>query len=116
VNAGNSHHGSQGTADAKSRILSLARQLLTGQIGVIAASRQLSPLRHEVETELAEALVVFTGIDSETDTLPIGEVRQHWSAQALELKDREIADAEDIYRDTAIEAATRLVHLLELPS
>jgi hypothetical protein len=116
VNAGNDHHGSEGTTDVKSRILSLSKQLLTGQLGVIAASRQLSPLRNEVETELAEVLVVFTGIDSETDTLPIGDVRQHWSPEALELKDREIRDAENIYRDSAIEAATQLLYLLEIPS
>lgn len=62
----------------ESQILSLAKQFLGGQLGVIAASRKLSPLRHEVEAELAEVLVVFTGIDSETDTLPIGDVRRHW--------------------------------------
>jgi hypothetical protein len=43
-------------------------------------------------------------------------VRQHWSREALESKEREIAEAEDYYHDTAIEAAYRLVQILEDPS
>ena len=34
--------------------------------------------------------------------------------KALERKDREIAEAEEFYRDSAMEAATRLVCLLEV--
>ena len=101
---------------AESQILSLAKQFLGGQLGVIAASRELSPLRHEVEAELAEALLVFTGIDSETDTLPIGDVRHHWSPEALGRKDREIMEVENFYRQQATEAASRLLQLLETPS
>jgi hypothetical protein len=101
---------------AESQILSLAKQFLGGQLGVIAASRELSPLRHEVEADLAEVLLVFTGIDSETDTLPIGNLRQHWSPEALERKDCEIMEVETFYRRPAIEAASRLLQLLETPS
>ena len=59
-------------------IVHIARQLVAGQIGVIAASRELGWLRHEVEPQLANALATFTGIDSETDTLPLG--RGDWTA------------------------------------
>ena len=116
MNAGDDQHDSEGRARAKSQILALAKQLLSGQLGVIAASRELSPLRHEVEPEIAQVLVAFTAVDSETDALPIGEVRQYWSPEALERKDREITEAEKFYRATAIEAATRLLQLLEVPS
>ena len=61
-------------------------------------------------------LVVFTGIDSGTDALPVGEVRQHWRPEALKLKDREIAEAERFFRETAVEAATRLIEMIEIPS
>jgi hypothetical protein len=109
-------HNLERRANAKSRILSLAKLLLSGQLGVIAASRELGPLRHEVEAGIAEVLVTFAGIDSETGTLPIGEVRQHWGPEALDRKDREIREAEEFYRDTAMQAATRLLQLLEVPS
>ena len=100
---------------SESQILSLAQQFLGGQLGVIAASRKLSPLRNEVEARLPEVLVVFAGIDSETDALPMGDVRQYWSPEALERKDREIIEVENFYRQPATEAATRLLQLLETP-
>jgi hypothetical protein len=97
-------------------ILAIAKQLLAGQIGVIAASRKLCPLRHEVEPQLAKVLLTFTAIDSETDALPVGEVRKEWNPDALQRKDKEIAESEDFYRDSAMNAATEIVRLLEIPS
>jgi hypothetical protein len=98
------------------QILRIARQMLAGEVGIIAASRELGYLRHEVEPQLANVLVTFTAIDSETDTLPVGDVRKEWSPEALERKDKEIAGAEDFYRETAVNAATELIRLLEGPS
>lgn len=95
-------------------ILRIAKQLIAGQIG--AASRELGYLRHEVEPQLAKILLTFTGIDSETDALPVGEVRKEWSPDALQRKDKEIAEAEDFYRDSAVNAATEIVRLLQVPS
>jgi hypothetical protein len=95
-------------------MLSLAKQLLAGQIGVIAAARALAPFRHDARPELSEILLFFAGIDSETDQLPIGEVRQHWSAESLQRKDREIAKAEEFYLESAMKAATRLARILEV--
>jgi hypothetical protein len=94
-------------------ILLLAKQFLSGQSGVIATARALAPFRHDAGSELREILLTFAGIDSETDSLPIGEVRKHWSSGTLKRKDLEIANAEDRYRSAAVEAATRLVQLLE---
>lgn len=98
------------------QILSLAKQFLAGQLGVIAASRKLIPLRHEVEPELAEALLVFTGIDSESSALPIGDVQHHWSPKTLAHKDLEITEVENFHRQAATEAATCLLQLLETTS
>ena len=97
-------------------ILRVARQLVAGKIGVIAAARDLGYLRHEVEPQLANVLVTFTGIDSETDALPVGHVRKEWNPDVLKLQDKEIAEAEDLYREIAVNAATELIRLLETPS
>jgi len=97
-------------------ILRIARQLVVGEIGVIAASRELGYLRHEVQPQVANVLVTFTAIDSETDALPVGNVRKEWSPDVLKRKDEEIAEAEDFYRESAINAATELIRLLETPS
>jgi hypothetical protein len=103
-------------ASVRAQILAVAKQLLTGQLDVITAARRLSALHDDAEPEIREALVGFVAIDSETDTLPIGEVRQYWRLDALERKDREIAQAEQCYRDTAVKDAAELIRLLEIPS
>jgi len=54
--------------------------------------------------------------DSETDAHPIGRVRKEWNRGALEEKDREIAEAERFYRDSAMSAAAELIRLLDAPS
>jgi hypothetical protein len=110
----NLQSGLDGTA--RFQILHAARQLIAGQLGVIAASRLLSHFRHEAEPKVAEVLLTFVGIDSETDALPIGAVRENWSPEALKRKDREIAEAEQFYRETALNAAAELLRLLDVPS
>jgi hypothetical protein len=102
--------------EAKAKILSFAKQLLADRLGVIAASRMLSPFRDDAENELAELLIVFVLIDSETDSLPVGRVREYWAPEALARKDTEIAEAETFYRSDAREAAKSLIALLEEPS
>ena len=106
----------EGLGGLKMEILSTARQLVAERLGVIPASRKLAGLRHYVEPDIGEMLLTFAGIDSETDTLPIGAERKEWNRKALERKDREIWHAEQFYRDTAIKAATELIRLLERPS
>jgi hypothetical protein len=96
-------------------ILHVAKELVEGRIGVIAAARELRQF-HDKEAQLAEILLTFVGIDSETDALPVGGVRKEWSRDALERKDREIAKAEQFYRDSAMNAAAELVRLLAVPS
>jgi hypothetical protein len=100
----------------RARVLRVTKALLAGQTGVIEASRELSPLRHEADPRIAEILLVFAGIDSETDSLPIGEVRQYWNGESLKRKDREIAEAEQFYRESAMNAATELLRAIEIPS
>jgi len=97
-------------------ILRTAKELIAERLGVIAASRRLARSarwRHYVEPQIAELLLMFVGIDSETDTLPVGAESKQWDAEALEHKDREVADTERCYRESAIKAATELVRLLE---
>ncbi len=43
------------------------------------------------------------GIESETDHLPVGEVRKLWASFALKEKDVEIARAEELYRADFLE-------------
>ncbi len=101
------------------RLRQVARQLLDGRIGVIAAARALAPFQHEVEAsrpELGEAFLAFVGIASETDTLSVGALRDMWHPSTAALEDREVAEAEDRWRDWAYEACRRVLALLDQES
>src|SRR5215470_4421033 len=112
VNENDYKQASERDKNVRSRILFVANQLMVGQLGVIAASRELSHLRHDADPEAAELLLTFAGIDSETDALPIGKVRNEWNREALKSKDIEIAEAEQFYRVSAMNAAAELIRLL----
>jgi len=51
-----------------------------------------------------EEWMIFIGIDSETDHLPIGEEKRHWNKEILKKKEKELEDIESHYRPYAIES------------
>lgn len=67
------------------------------------------PLPHWTHLRDDADLRTFVAIESETDSLPVGEVRKLWAPDALERKDVEINRAGKLYQAVAREAATRLV-------
>ena len=75
-----------------------ALDLVEGRLSVIESARVLSKLTYWSGLDTDPDLVTFVAIDSETDTLPVGEVRKYWAAHALEREDVEIAKAEELYR------------------
>ncbi len=94
------------------RVVETAKKLLNNKIGIIEGARILSSLRHDItdETErLDPDFVLFVGIDSETDSLPVGKERRNWAAYALVEKDKEIQQAEDFYRDKVMAACKVLI-------
>jgi hypothetical protein len=52
---------------------------------------------------------LIIAIESETDHLPVGEVRKLWALDALAIKDAEIARCEEIYKPQFIETCKRIV-------
>lgn len=87
----------------------LARRILAREIGLIAGCRQMTDIRSRGNLFDCEELLPFVGVESETDTLPLGGVRAHWSPAALLEADREIARAEALYRDTIDDDCRRLI-------
>ena len=95
---------------ARARVVEVARAILTGDLGVIEGSRQLMKVRLDVDPEQEdEDLLGMCGIESQTDHLPIGSVRQHWLPIALRQKDVEIAENEAFFRDSALAMCRALV-------
>jgi len=66
--ANESEHGN------RAGIVDVARGMLNGRVGIIDGARKLNDLRVALGIyHLDDDFVGFVAIDSETDTLPIGE-------------------------------------------
>ncbi len=80
---------------ARRQVVDTAKAMLSKQSGFLVGARRLSALRYEVDVEDNDAdFLTFVAIDSDTDALPLGETRHHWSEQALAKLEPEIRSAE----------------------
>ena len=69
---------------ARQMIVRAARDMLAGTLSFIEGAREIVRLRAYAKLpDLDPDLLPFIAIDSETDALPMGEVRKFWSAEAL---------------------------------
>lgn len=96
-------------------ICSLALKFQSGELGVIAVSRALRRYQTVVEKkspELAAVLMTFVAVDSETDTLPIGRIREMWHPSTIVIEDQKIEKAESMYRGTVNSACEKILRIL----
>jgi hypothetical protein len=97
------------TRDRES-IQRVAQMVLGGQTGVIDAARTLLPLlRRSPELASEEDFNLIRAIESETDDLPLGQVREHWDPGVLVSKDRESARCELLWCDQFHAASQRIM-------
>jgi hypothetical protein len=76
---------------------------------VINVHEELVPLAHTDAVAELEDRRFIIGLDSETDHLPVGEVRNLWAPAALKEKDVAIARAEESCRADFLETCRRIV-------
>jgi predicted regulator of Ras-like GTPase activity (Roadblock/LC7/MglB family) len=95
-------------------VVRIARQMLSGDLGVVEGARFLMHLRPSVSRNPFDPdFLPFAAIASETDTIPIGKQRDLWAPGALERKDRELGQAEELHRPTAHAACRVLIKRFE---
>ena len=94
---------------AKQKVVELSQDIIDGRIGIIEGSRRINDCRYKLQLENDQDFLTVTGIDSETDHMPLGEVRKLWSPDALIEKDKEISENEKYYRPYAIAAAKNIL-------
>jgi hypothetical protein len=93
----------------RGKIVAICEAALAEKIGIIAASRTLSALGLELFDGHDEDFRMFDAVDTETDHLPVDIERKNWSAEALQRKDTEIAEAEAFYKNDVLAACTKLI-------
>jgi hypothetical protein len=91
------------------KIRARALDLLEGRLGVIETARVMLPLAYWTKVQNEPEFLLFRAIASETDDLPVGDVRAHWAADALEREDVRIEAAEKLWLEQALSAAEKLI-------
>ena len=90
----------------------VARAILDGSLSVLEGARKMADIHlysGHVRQPVDEDYALLLGIASETDHLPLGEVRNRWAAEALVKKDAETQEAEVFFRARAFKAARVLI-------
>jgi hypothetical protein len=103
-------HNEEEVREKSQAVVRCARDMLNGSIGVIEGSRTLARLRDVGNGDFDPDFIPFVAIDSETDHLPVGNVRKYWALDVLAHKDLGIRDAEEFHREAALAACRRLVN------
>ena len=89
--------------------------VLDERIGIAEATRALLPLlRTNSDLASREDFDLIRAIESETDDLPIGRVREHWHPDSLQEKDCELARCEGLLREQMMSACLRIRRTLLL--
>lgn len=97
-------------AEKIQELVRTAREIIDGSVGVIKGCRKLVSLQHQIDVGALDAdFLPIVGIVSETDELPIGDVRQNWNPDALAELDDEIQETQALYKPTADAACTKLI-------
>jgi hypothetical protein len=87
----------------------IAQEVLESRITILEAVRKLYPLAHTDAITNEDDRTLVIAIESETDDLPIGEVRKLWAPYALQAKDAEIARCEELWKPQFLEACKRIL-------
>ena len=97
-------------AFARARIVEIASAILDGRLGVVEGARRLMAFRFDADPGQEDKdLLGMCGIESQTDHLPLGPVRQDWDPSELRRMDAEIADHEAFFRESALRRCRALV-------
>lgn len=93
----------------EARIAGIARGMCSGEVGLVEGSRELVQLIGRLDERDDELFAPIVAVESETDDLPLGEARLHWSEEALRRKDAAVAAYLREVRAEILEACEALV-------
>ena len=97
-------------ASCRERAAEIAVSVLSGALPVLEGCHLLDELRAAVEVPDGDPdFIAFNVIQSETDSLPIGLVRQHWGQDVLANAAAELHSAAEWARPIALPACRSVV-------
>ena len=91
--------------------LRVASDVLDGKVDIISGCRKVLSYRSRIRGVSDEAWDVLTAIASETDDIPVGDVRDRWDPGALAMKDADAAAYIERVRPAAREAFGEIVRV-----
>jgi hypothetical protein len=100
--------------DQRREVVRVAREILGGSVGIVAGARRMMNLyfdfaQRRSPMEKDKDILVFVGIYSESDHLPLGDFRRHWNKEALKIKDEELNRFELRVKERAFQACKNLI-------
>ena len=96
----------------RQRIAEVAATMISGQMDLLAGCRAIVQLRWSLTEpdSLDPDLLYLLSVEDELEDVPLGDVRQRWSPEALASKDQKKSD----YLDRAREEILRSCHALNI--
>lgn len=71
-------------ADVRRRVVDISTRMLNGSLPFLDGALELASLHHDAAVDERDRdFLIFAGIASEVDDLPIGRARQFWITEAL---------------------------------
>ena len=93
----------------RAKIGHTAQEMINGNKNYLEGAVEIVSLYHEAEIEEQNKdFNIFIGIPSETDHLPIGEMRKNWSKEALEKHEAEIQETTKWAKDISLNQCSLL--------
>ena len=104
--------GNDAQATAVAQIVETAERMRDGELNMIEGARRIVELSWKAGLHGDKDIIPFICIDSETDALPLGDVRRQWRQDALEKLQPEIERAEAWARKFGLPACVSLIERL----
>jgi len=84
---------------ARLQIADIARSMLAGEISFMEGARSISAIRFMAQIENDPDILPLVSIDTKSDTVPLGKIRNLWNRNALVELQSEIDRKESWARD-----------------
>lgn len=90
-------------------LVKVANAMLEGDMNLIEGIRQICSLRFAVADPENEVFLSIRGIESETDTFPVGQIRSNYSQEYLQCMDVEMQTYLAEAKDDILQACQEIV-------